>query len=59
MQWVRDAAAFVYPSYLRASVAALDIMRVADAEPITGRVTMTRGVIGFSAPGAVPLSMKG
>jgi hypothetical protein len=34
-------------------------MRVADAEPITGRVSRTRGVIGFTAPAAVPLSMKG
>ncbi len=33
---VRDAAAFVYPSCGWASEAALDIMRVADAEPIAG-----------------------
>jgi hypothetical protein len=30
-------------------------MRVADAKPITGRVWRTRGVIGLSAPAAVPL----
>jgi hypothetical protein len=34
-------------------------MRVADAEPITERVFKTRGVIGLSAPAAVPLGMKG
>ena len=30
-------------------------MRVADAEPITEEVFQTRGVIGLSAPAAVPL----
>ena len=34
-------------------------MRVADAEPITGRVIKTRGVIGLSAPAAVPLLHEG
>ena len=34
-------------------------MRVADAEPITGRVIETRGVIGLSAPAAVPLEHEG
>jgi hypothetical protein len=34
-------------------------MRVADAEPITEWVSRTRIVIGFAAPAAVPLSMKG
>jgi len=34
-------------------------MRVADAEPITGGVIETRGVIGLSAPAAVPLVHEG
>jgi hypothetical protein len=34
-------------------------MRVADAEPITGRVIETRGVIGLSTPAAVPLLHEG
>jgi hypothetical protein len=56
---MRIAAANVYPSCWWASCAALDIMRVADAEPIIGRVFETRGVIGFTAPAAVPLGHEG